>query len=120
VVAATHFSPLARVDRASGTNIFDEYLILLPAPRCRRSVSCARRTSAGTRWNTVLLVSWPLAAPFSAKCAYFECLNLGVQSSVTLCHNCDTRPIAVNRFRSLSVLHGPTGNRQHGTTSAVA
>src|SRR6185503_13133682 len=72
----------ARVDRASGTNIVDEYLIPWPAPRCRRIVSCARRTSAGTRLNTVPLVSWPLAAPFSAKCAYFECLNLGVQSSL--------------------------------------
>src|SRR6185312_14275653 len=76
-----HSSPLARVDRASGTNIVDEYLIPWPAPRCRRIVSCARHTSPGTRLNTVPLVSWPLAAPFPAKCAYFECLNLGVQSS---------------------------------------
>ena len=35
---------------------------------------------AETRLNSVPLVSWPLATPFCAKCANFECLNLGVQS----------------------------------------
>jgi hypothetical protein len=32
--------------------------------------------------NTDPLVSLPLAAPFSAKCAYNECLNLGIQSRI--------------------------------------
>ena len=40
----------------------------------------ARRMRAETRLNSVPLVSWPLAAPFCAKCANFECLNLGGQS----------------------------------------
>src|SRR5215213_8751859 len=35
---------------------------------------------AETHSNSVPLVSWPLATPFCAKCAYFECLNLGGQS----------------------------------------
>ena len=36
---------------------------------------------AETHSNSVPLVFWPLAAPLCAKCAYFECLNLGVHSS---------------------------------------
>ncbi len=51
------------------------------ALRCRRTVSCARRMHGETHSNSVPLVSWPLVAPFCAKCAYFECLNLGVQST---------------------------------------
>jgi hypothetical protein len=39
---------------------------------------------AETHSNSVPLVSWPLAAPLYAKCAYFECLNLGVQSTEIL------------------------------------
>ena len=97
VVAAPHSSPLARVDRASDTNIVDEYLIPWPAPRCRLIVSCARHTSAETRLNAVPLVSWPLAAPFSAKCAYFECLNLGVQSRFEDNHALHSRRSASTR-----------------------
>jgi len=80
VVAAIRSYPVARADRASGTIAADQYPTPSITLRCRRIVSFARRMHAGTHSNSVPLVSWPLAAPFCAKCAYFECLNLGGQS----------------------------------------
>ena len=78
---------MRRVDRASGTVAADQYPTLWTGPKYRRIVSSAQRMHAETRLNSVPLVSWPLAAPFCAKCAYFECLNLGVQSKLRVTHS---------------------------------
>ena len=80
MAVATRSYLVGQVDRASGTVAADQYPTPWKAPRCRRIASSARRTGAETHLYTVPLVSWPLAAPFCAKCANFECLNLGVQS----------------------------------------
>ena len=57
---------------------------------------------AETHSNIVPLVFWPPATPFCAKCAYFECLNLGVQSTLQSLRHCCGE--GVQRLRLTQVL----------------
>src|SRR5258708_35671043 len=72
---------LGPVDLATCTEAVDARPVLVRAPQCSRSSSAAAPPSGGTRSDNVPLVSLPLAVPFPAQCAFFECLIFGVQSN---------------------------------------
>lgn len=70
----------APVDLATCIEAADVNPALAPAPRCYRSSLGALPPFGETPSDTAPLVSLPLAVPFSAKCAFPECLSFGVQS----------------------------------------